>query len=82
MPENLPPGSGREYISRETANRAKMAAFRQVCWDHRLGLVYFFGSRTREAMELLGGKRLAIADPLTDVDVGVVTLEPLPAGRT
>lgn len=52
-----------------------------LCRRHRLGLVYLFGSRQESGARLLAGERVALDDSLSDLDVGVVTLDPLPAPR-
>jgi hypothetical protein len=53
----------------------------RVCQAHSLGLVYLFGSMANQGERLLEGTGSPPApdDPLADLDVGVVTLEGLPA---
>ncbi|HCJ10448.1 MAG TPA: DNA polymerase subunit beta [Clostridiales bacterium] len=53
----------------------------RICQAHNLGLVYLFGSMATQGERLLEGtgSRPAPDDPLADLDVGVVTLEGLPA---
>lgn len=56
----------------------RWAAFAEVCRRHGLALVYLFGSRAGDAARLLAGEQVEVDDPLADVDVGVVTMRPLP----
>ncbi|HAG08844.1 MAG TPA: DNA polymerase subunit beta [Desulfotomaculum sp.] len=51
-----------------------------ACLGHKYGvaLIYLFGSQAREGTKILAGEKVMIEDPLTDLDVGVVTEEPLP----
>jgi len=58
------------------ANAEKLKA---VCHRHGIGLVYLFGSQAHLGLAVLAGKRPAAGDPLSDLDVGVVTNGPLPA---
>jgi len=49
-----------------------------LCRKYRVALVYLFGSQAQVGAKILAGKKVVIKDPLTDLDVGVVTEEPLP----
>jgi predicted nucleotidyltransferase len=51
----------------------------EICRAHGLVLVYFFGARASDGLTLLHGGAVSDGDPLSDLDVGVVTAEPLPA---
>lgn len=58
----------------------------EVFRKHGIGLAYLFGSKACEGAELLGGTGTGttpVDDPLADLDLGVVTADPLPepAGR-
>lgn len=55
--------------------RPELAA---ICETHRLGLVYLFGSLSAQGLAYLSGAEARPTDPLADLDVGVVTLDPLP----
>ncbi|MEW5793300.1 MAG: nucleotidyltransferase domain-containing protein [Bacillota bacterium] len=55
-------------------------ALARHCRKHGIALVYLFGSQAREGARLLAGETVSVHDPLTDLDVGVVTIEPLPDG--
>ncbi len=48
---------------------------------HRLGLVYLFGSEAKAGVTLLSGGAVERPDDLADLDVGVVTVDPLPPAR-
>lgn len=50
-----------------------------LCREHGVALVYLFGSEREAARRALEGESVALADPLADIDVGVVLREPLPA---
>lgn len=52
-----------------------------LCRQHGLALVYLFGSQAARGAKLLAGEQSAPTDALADLDVGVVTLEPLPSPR-
>lgn len=49
-----------------------------LCRGYGLALVYLFGSQARTGASILAGEKVSIADPLTDLDVGLVTERPLP----
>ena len=46
-----------------------------VCEAHGVTLCYLFGSQSENAWRILLGEEVAINDPLTDMDVGVVFAE-------
>ena len=48
--------------------RTRLAA---VCSAHSIQILYAFGSRAREALELVGGQREALAQTGADLDIGV-----------
>ena len=56
----------------------KDKALREICQKHNIKLAYLFGSQVDKGLSILEGKVVSICDPLTDLDVGVVTREPLP----
>ncbi|MDI6871771.1 MAG: nucleotidyltransferase domain-containing protein [Bacillota bacterium] len=56
---------------------AKRQELRELCRRHGLALVYLFGSQAANGARLLDGETAAPSDALADLDVGVVTLEPL-----
>lgn len=49
-----------------------------ICNKYRLALVYLFGSQALTGEKILAGKKVIPENPLTDIDVGVVTMDPLP----
>ena len=49
-----------------------------LCHKYGIALIYLFGSQAQEGGKILAGEKVMIKDPLTDLDVGVVTEEPLP----
>ncbi|SFQ96971.1 hypothetical protein SAMN05660706_10294 [Desulfoscipio geothermicus DSM 3669] len=49
-----------------------------ICHKNRVALVYLFGSQAQAGAKILAGEKIIIDDPLTDLDVGVVTEGPLP----
>ena len=49
-----------------------------ICRKYGIALVYLFGSQAAAGKRLLAGSNVTIIDPLTDLDVGVVTSNPLP----
>ncbi len=51
-----------------------------LCQKYGVGLVYIFGSQSKEGIKVLSGKIVTVNDPLTDLDVGIVTIDPLPKG--
>ncbi len=53
---------------------------KEVCKKHRISLAYLFGSQAGEGIKLLSGDEVGVSDPLADLDVGVVTVDPLPEG--
>lgn len=46
---------------------------------HGVALAYLFGSQVEAAIRMLQGEPTSLDDPLADLDVGVVFLEPKPA---
>lgn len=56
------------------------------CRENNIALLYFFGSQRENGLKLLEGKNPGSpADPLTDLDVGVVSpmiLRPSPKGTS
>lgn len=50
----------------------------RICRRHGLALVYLFGSQAQSGARWLAGEDVSVADPLADLDVGVVTGGPLP----
>jgi predicted nucleotidyltransferase len=52
-----------------------------VCRKHRLGLVYLFGSGADSGARILAGEAdVRPRDALSDLDLGMVTLDALPGG--
>lgn len=49
-----------------------------ICSKYGIALLYLFGSQAGAGMEILSGEQVAPDDPLTDLDVGVITKTPLP----
>lgn len=54
------------------------STLRRICERYGLSLVYLFGSRARTGVQILAGEKVVEDDPLSDIDVGVVTDGPLP----
>lgn len=50
----------------------RLEALAQIAEDHGVALVYLFGSQADRAYRYLLGEQVDLADPLADVDVGVV----------
>lgn len=48
-----------------------------LCRRHGIALVYLFGSQAQVGLKILQGEKVVINDPLTDLDVGVLTERPL-----
>ncbi len=59
----------------------RLTDLERVCREHRVALAYFFGSQARLGFGALQGGRQELDDPLADVDLGVVTIDPLPAAE-
>ena len=57
---------------------AKRNELEQLCLRHGLALVYLFGSQAERGARLFAGEANGPSDALADLDVGVVTLDPLP----
>ncbi|MEA4884887.1 MAG: nucleotidyltransferase domain-containing protein [Clostridia bacterium] len=67
---------GRKGRRALAANRpGGVVALRTVCKAHGVTLCYLFGSQSENAWRILLGEEIAIDDPLTDIDVGVVLAE-------
>lgn len=49
-----------------------------TCRNHGVALVYLFGSQASTGAMLLKGEKVIVDDPLSDIDVGVITEAPLP----
>lgn len=49
-----------------------------LCHKYGVALIYLFGSQAQAGAKILTGEKVVIKDPLTDLDVGIVTKEPLP----
>ncbi len=49
-----------------------------ICKQYKITLLYLFGSQSAAGSALLSGLPAIPSDPLTDLDVGVVTEDPLP----
>ncbi|HHW19319.1 MAG TPA: nucleotidyltransferase domain-containing protein [Firmicutes bacterium] len=58
--------------------KSKMAQLYSICRNHGISLVYLFGSQAQAGMKILAGEEVKCDDPLADLDVGVVTENPLP----
>lgn len=58
-----------------TDGAARVGALAAVCEAHSVSLCYLFGSQSENAWRILLGEEVAINDPLTDIDVGVVLAE-------
>lgn len=57
----------------------RSTALAESLTSHGVSLAYLFGSQAEKGKELLGGKT-AVPGPLSDLDLGVVTKDSLPAG--
>jgi uncharacterized protein len=53
-------------------------ALEKICRQYKIALLYLFGSQCEAGLALLSGQPAVPSDPLTDLDVGVVTADPLP----
>jgi len=53
-------------------------ALETICKRYGLALVYLFGSRAEAGAKLLAGEKVVENDPLSDIDLGIVTDGPLP----
>ena len=49
-----------------------------LCRKHGIALAYLFGSQTRAGAKILAGEKVLVQDPLADLDIGIITEEPLP----
>ena len=49
-----------------------------LCRKHGIALAYLFGSQTRAGAKILEGEKVLVQDPLADLDIGIITEEPLP----
>ena len=49
-----------------------------TCQRFNIALVYIFGSRVKEGIRALNDERVAVEDPLTDVDIGIVFKKEIP----
>jgi len=56
----------------------KEAALAEIAQKFDLDLVYLFGSQATNGLKILHGKEVKVLDPLSDIDVGVVTNDSLP----
>ena len=54
----------------------RLEALKEICSRHGVGAVYLFGSMAESAHRLLLGEEVSWDDPLADVDVGLVFLDP------
>lgn len=66
-------------LARDAGGEGKLQAFQRVCREHGLALVYLFGSQAASALRMLHGEEVELRDPLADIDIGVVTVGPLPS---
>ncbi len=57
-------------------NRFKI--LKEICEEHGVSLVYLFGSQAEAGLRLLQGEGLPSAEPMTDMDVGLVFAAGLP----
>jgi predicted nucleotidyltransferase len=58
--------------------RSREEELRRLGRQYGLALVYLFGSQAAAGARLLAGEAVTPSDALADLDVGVVTREPLP----
>lgn len=56
----------------------KKSELTRISQEHNLDLVYLFGSQVANGLRVLQGNNVEVLDPLTDLDVGVVTRGSLP----
>lgn len=56
----------------------KEKALAEIGQKYNLDLIYLFGSQVTNGLRILQGEEISVSDPLTDLDVGVVTCVPLP----
>ncbi len=66
-------------VVRHRGEEGKLEAFQRVCREHGLALVYLFGSQAANALRMLHDEEVELRDPLADIDIGVVTVRPLPS---
>ncbi len=57
---------------------AKEASLARIAKEHGVDLMYLFGSQVASGLKILRGMEVEVLDPLTDLDVGIVTSSPLP----
>ena len=57
-------------------NKDKVLA--EICQKYNIRLAYLFGSQVEKGLRILQGEKVGVSDLLTDLDVGVVTCDPLP----
>jgi predicted nucleotidyltransferase len=50
---------------------------RKLSWEHGLRLIYAFGSRAGEIMDVAKGKRYSISPSKSDIDIGILSHRPL-----
>lgn len=60
------------------SNGSRLEKTARICRKYGVVLLYFFGSRADEGLNFINGKPITLHDALADLDVGVVTGEPLP----
>ena len=51
----------------------------KICRQYSIRLLYLFGSQAEEGLQILNGSAIELSDPLTDLDLGVVFRNGLPA---
>jgi len=49
----------------------------RLCQQHRIDILYAFGSRANEIREWLGGERASLVPGPTDADIGIKVVRPL-----
>jgi predicted nucleotidyltransferase len=52
-----------------------------ICEKYGVALMYLFGSCAQKAYDMLSGKPVIIADPLADIDIGVLFCHDLPPAQ-
>jgi hypothetical protein len=57
---------------------SKKEILERICQKNDIALVYLFGSQEANGLALLEGREVAVEDPLTDIDLGIVFREGLP----